>query len=468
MARNLTRNTKVYVSNQAVLGSCDDANTWEIKVLDGYNFSQATSTEDITIDEAGVAPIRGQKTYNTAIEPVDVSMSTYIRPYDNVRSVIDAPERILWASLAGSDATVTDATGDHITGTPGNGNAIVQAASGTGMTIDFDESNSNELGKLTIWFHLENTTYRVDNVNMSSCEIDFSIQDIAMLSWSGMGTAVTELTPADHTTIADTWVGGDGTGAAADYRSVPATGPTSFLRNKLSTLTVQNTEVEAVALITTLDATSGGASTLTDTGETFISDTIMAIGDYVRYSDDSYVTWETRVIQSFTEDTITIEGVWDNNPSTGAYEIYSAADRAGQNYDIAITGGSLTIENNMNFLTPEELGTVNQPLSGFAGSRSVQGNITAYLNTGFYGTSALLTDLLENINEVSNVYNIVLSIGGAAAATIRVDLALATCQLAIPTINVEDVIATEIQFAGQGSSSSIEETDEVLITYHAV
>lgn len=466
MARNLTRNTKLYVSNQSVLGSCSDINTWEIKVLDGYSFTQATSTEDITIDEAGDAPIRGQKTFNTAIEPVDISMSTYIRPYDNADSLIDSPERILWASLAGRLATVQDGTGNMVTGTPGNGNPIVQSASGTGMLIDFDESDSNELAKLTMWFHLENTTYRIDNVNLTTAEIDFSIQDIATIAWTGMGTAVTELSSTDHDIIVNWTAGVVGTD---DYRGVPAVTSTTFLRNKLSTITMQSTEVEPIALILSAPSTGGTSNTITDTGETFITDAILAVGDYVRYSDDSFVTWETRIIASpLAEDTLTIEGTWDTTPTTGDYEIYSATDRAGQNYTLALTGGTLTVENNFTFLTPEELGVVNQPLTGFAGSRAVQGNVTAYLNTGFYGTAELLKDLLENINEVTNSYKIVISIGGSGTATTRVDLTMSTAQLALPTVNVEDVIATDISVAGQGSAGSIEATDELTVVYHAV
>ncbi len=455
MARNLTRNTKVYVSSQAVLGSCSNLNTWEIKVLDGYSFSQATTTEDITISEAGVAPIRGQKTFNVAVEPPEVTLSTYIRPYDNTTPLVDAPERILWASLAGN-AFVIDGSGNMIDTTAGNGNAIEQTISQ--MNIDFEESDSNELAKLTFWFHLENSTYRVDNVNLSSAEIDFAIDDIATIAWSGMGTAVTELTPADHATVV-AWAAG------TDYAGVPATSSDSFLRNKLSTVTLQNAEVEGTALDTGT-ATSGTTTTMVDSGATFITDSIIANGDYVRYSDDSFVTWETRIIASFTETEVTIEGTYDTTPTTGDYQFYAAADLAGQNYTIAITGGSLTIENNMNFLTPEELGVVNQPLSGFAETRAVSGSITAYLDTGFYGTAALLDDLLENINSVTNSYNFVLSVGGLTS-TKHVDLTLATAQLAIPTINVEDVIATEIVFSGQGSAGLIENQDEVTVTYVA-
>jgi hypothetical protein len=451
MARNLTRNTRLFVSNQAVFGSCNDANTWEIKVLDGYNFSQATTTEDITIDEAGSSPIRGQKTYNVAQEPVDITLSTYLRPYDDAaNSLVDAPERILWASMAGSSA-LTDASGNMVDNAAGNGDAVYQQDVGTGMTIDFEESDSNELAKLTLWFHLENSTYRVDNVNFTTVEIDFAIDAIATAAWSGMGTAIDELSAADHAEIKNNWVSG------TDYKPVPATSAGTFLRNKLSTVTLVNNNTGTVLATGTAEAST--TSTLVDSSADFTTDT--SVGDYVTHGGES------RVILSRTTTAITIQGLWTVAPSGGTYNCYAAADHAAQDYTLAITGGSLTIENNMEFLTPEELGVVNQPLAGFAGSRAVTGTVTAYLDTGFYGTAALLNDILEDINSVSTSYSFVLSIGGTTSTAKRVDLALGTAQLAVPTINVEDVIATEITFAGQGSAGAIENQDEVVITYHS-
>ena len=442
MARNLTRNTKVYISTQSVLGSCTNLNTWEVKVLDGYNFSQATTTEDITIDEAGTTPIRGQKTYNVAVEPVDVSMTTYIRPYDSVTPLVDPPERILWASLAGS-AYVIDCNGNMIDTTPGNGNAVLQTA--TDMTVDFEESDANELAKLYIWFHLQNATYRVDEVNMSTAEIDFSITDIASIAWTGMGTSITELSGADHT-IMEGWTPG------TEFRAVPATTSDSFLRNKLSTMTLYNSKL-ADNIATGADDTGGSAVLVQDTGG-FTG--ISYIGDwvYVLELDD----W--RQIASNTDDALTVSPAFDST-ITAADTYYIA-----QGYNIAITGGTMTIENNMNFLTPEELGTVNQPLPGFAQSRAVTGNITAYLNTGARGSSQLLADLLGDINSVSNTYGLNVAVGGSGSAK-KMELQLGTAQLAIPTINVEDVIATDIAFAGQGSADAIENQDEVVIVYTA-
>ena len=42
-------------------GNENDANTFRIGVLDGYSFSQANETTDITVSEAGATPARGFK-----------------------------------------------------------------------------------------------------------------------------------------------------------------------------------------------------------------------------------------------------------------------------------------------------------------------------------------------------------------------------------------------------------------------
>ena len=47
---------------------------------------------------------------------------------------------------------------------------------------------------------------------------------------------------------------------------------------------------------------------------------------------------------------------------------------------LVLTGGNFTIENNINYLTPEELGVVNAPLANITGARSISGSMTCYLD----------------------------------------------------------------------------------------
>ncbi|GAF93172.1 unnamed protein product, partial [marine sediment metagenome] len=135
-----------------------------------------------------------------------------------------------------------------------------------------------------------------------------------------------------------------------------------------------------------------------------------------------------------------------------------------------ITGATLSLENNMTYLTPEELAIVNLPLSGFAGNRVTSGSFTAYLNTGAMGTGGLLQDMLAKIeSSVSNNFHILFKMGGAG--TPRVEFDIPHANLSVPTTNVEDLITTEISFSAKpwdstAAAASFEDTNELTITYY--
>jgi len=90
MSVNLLRNSKVFFTtnintvdpNRGFINKTGhtDSTTYEIQVLDDLSFSQTTAVETIGVNETGAAPIRGQRTFNTALNPVDFSFSTYMRP----------------------------------------------------------------------------------------------------------------------------------------------------------------------------------------------------------------------------------------------------------------------------------------------------------------------------------------------------------------------------------------------------
>jgi hypothetical protein len=134
-------------------------------------------------------------------------------------------------------------------------------------------------------------------------------------------------------------------------------------------------------------------------------------------------------------------------------------------YNIAITGGSLTIDNGITFLTPEELGVVNKPIGSFTGTRAISGNVTCYLRTGVAtGQSGdLFTDLATNTDVVTNEFALIVKLGGAS--TPRIELKMPKAHLQIPTTNIEDVVAMDIGFTALGTT--IEETDEITVDYYA-
>ena len=103
---SLVRDTKVYVSTQAAIADMTDLNTWEIPVLDGYSFTAETNVETVTVSEAGISNVaRGQQAFTTALNPVDWSVTTYMRPrWNSTDTQADAVERAFWEGLAGPNA----------------------------------------------------------------------------------------------------------------------------------------------------------------------------------------------------------------------------------------------------------------------------------------------------------------------------------------------------------------------------
>ena len=172
-------------------GNSTAVNTFRIGVLDGYSFSQGSESTDVTINEAGAAPNRGSKRFNDALPPAEWSFGTYVRPFKHgaasfrADGTYDMVENILWSALAGTG--LSDASGAAVATSTGAAN---------GALVDFVESDVHELMKLNIFFALENTTYRLNDAQINQAEIDFSIDGIAQITWSGNATTIDQVTTA--------------------------------------------------------------------------------------------------------------------------------------------------------------------------------------------------------------------------------------------------------------------------------
>ena len=171
-------------------GNGTGANTFKMGVLDGYSFSQSSESTDVTINEAGATPSRGSKRFNDSLAPAEWSFSTYVRPFKHGANSIrtenhmDMCENILWAAIAGKDIT-----GGALSGT----SATAVTCDGTDADVSFVRSDHHEMLKLNIFFVLENTTYRLNDCQVNQAEIDFSIDGIATIAWSGNATTSTIL-----------------------------------------------------------------------------------------------------------------------------------------------------------------------------------------------------------------------------------------------------------------------------------
>ena len=379
-------------------GNETDCNTFRIGVLDGYSFSQGSESTDVTINEAGSAPNRGSKRFNDSLPPAEWSFGTYVRPFVHgaaswrADGTYDMVENILWCALAGT--AISDATGSAIATSTGAAN---------GALVDFLESDKHELLKLSIYFALENTTYRLNDAQVNSAEIDFSIDGIAQISWSGNATTIDQVTTA----IED---------------------PSKY-------------QIEAY------DA--DGASTTHSSGTTDTYTEGYNFADNVGPQDADYLR---NKLSSLYLDTDAQGG---GNASGGLDD---------RTYDINITGGSISIQNNVTYVTPETIGIVDKPIGSFTGARTITGSLNMYLDNKANGSNQLLSDLADANDLVSNVFDMRLYMGVAGAVgsdgdvmgaddftAPGVEFNLPKAHLSIPAIEVADLISVSVEFAAHGT-----------------
>ena len=339
-------------------------NTVEIQVLDGFSFSQNTTSDTITLNEAGPTPIRGQRSFNTALEPADFSFSTYIRPKAGTNAT-SAEESVLWDAIS-------------------NGGWSQLDTSYATATVDFDDSNEHQLTKFALIMCIDNDTFVLQNCVLDQASIDFGIDAIATVAWTGKAARLEKLSTSliltdDEANSQVTFTGGP-TGVSGNAKLKDTTA--YYIANKLSLCTIG-------------------------------------------YNSKSYT--------------------------------------------VGITGGNLTINNNVTYLTPANLGVVNLPITYFTGTRAVSGNVTAYLKSGeLTDTSSLLADLLANADNTTEPdVEVDIDIGGSQIPTVKLFCAHAVAQ--IPTVSSESVMSTTINFTAQGYSTAFDvtETNELVITYKA-
>jgi len=370
-----SRDTKVFIERNGFF--------YEIPVLDGFSFSQAHNSSEVTLSEAADTSggsRRAKQMFNDSFAPTEWSFSTYVRPFvastggtkgtlgrTNSEATLDfhhAVEETLWdAFVYNGDVTGTGVTSN-----------VAQLA------VEFDQSNTTTVGTFNLYFMLNWNTagtsmkiYKVADAVVNEASLDFDIEGISTISWSGFGGQLTD----EGTTIPFD----DEYNNATDliYEGVGSTN--NYIRNKLTTLSL-------VGL--------------------------------------------------------------NSAPSTDTYSV-------------VLTGGNVTFSNNITYLTPETIGQVNQPLGHVTGTRSVNGNFTAYLDsdTVSKSTASLFEDIAEGTSVVTTDFRAVFTIGGSTKP--KVEIVLEHAHLEIPTFELGDVVSIECNFTGL--PSTIEGTDEATVRY---
>jgi hypothetical protein len=428
MAQQLffSRDTKVYIAKGDFV--------WDLPVLDGFSFSQATNSSEITLAEmeaSGGASRRGRKQFNDSLAPAEWSFSTYVRPFksagsgtgaaDTVAAKVHAVEEILWALFSGPAAYSSSTFTDQFTADTTTGQEFT--------TIDFSESNKATLGTCDIFFVVGGANrkiYKLKDAVVNEASLDFDIDGIATINWSGMSSEIVDMTGSTITA--------SGASAHPAYDATTADSTTIAVgdvwldtndSHRLSVVTV----VPSSGVITNTGAVYEGASQTTN---------------FIR----------NRLTQ------LTVTPTTRDPDSDGVNELEA-------NYSITLTGGNITMSNNLTFITPEEIGLVNIPIGHVTGTRSVSGSMTCYLSKDTSATnhSADLWEDLKSITSVvTNSFGLVFKIGGITAGQPRLEVNMPTCHLEIPTHSIEDVISVETAF--NALPSTIDGTNEATVIYY--
>ena len=428
-----SRDTKVHLKDSAGV-------VYNIPVLDGFSFSQATNTTEVTLNEmestAGVSR-RARQMFTDSYAPAEWSFSTYIRPFtgsgsgtgNHTGAKSHVVEEALWNALAGSGAI-------------GSSGAGLATPDTNGADLDFDESNVAALDTFDLEFEMGSgkalpTIYKIANCVVNEVTIEFDIDGIATAQWSGFGSIITEKTSITAATILE---------------GTRSTDTGNFIRNRLTDLTVANVE--------TTQANSSSATSNSATVTLSGANSAIKVGQTVTAPSGSTIPANTTVA-AISNTTLTLSA----QSSIAADAVLSFTENNMQpSYDLTLTGGNVTISNNMTYLTPETLGIVNQPLGHVTGTRSVSGTFTCYLNTPTSGTSSadLFEDIITSTDTITNSFSLTFVIGGTGNNT-RVTMTLPNCHLEVPTHSIDDIISLETSF--HALPTSISGKDELTMEF---
>ena len=546
MSINLLRNSKVYFSTNVKTSDGVDIDgkafsigdlefsghsattTREIQVLDDLSFSQTTAVETIGVNETGATPLRGQRTFNTALNPVDFNFTTYMRPG---RESVGGSITTFTATYGGASVRTsgTDTEYQAETALTGFGpNTVIVASAPTGGTaptfVPVFKASGDNAGKLVgLRLGYPGTGFAAnDVVVVNVIDPDTGTTDETS-TWVITVTAATStnerLVDCEESVLwnamfSATAINTTGTSAWNPAGSTSSTAPallkldnsavhqlqrfslivvfdtnTFILHDcSLNTATIdfgidaiasiqwsgQARKVERVKSPTITEA--GGVYSFSGTTDKNLGGTAVSWGGSFKpkITTAPFISNKLSTVELVSK----IGSYSDTTPYNGNPQSSDVVK-----YAMPLTGGSITLTNNITYLTPAYMGSINQPVTYFTGSRSITGSLTAYLrsgtismNSGSGGVSehrysaGLFSDLVNKITTDSDPeFYLELSIGGMNANT-KVQLEMPGVVLTIPTVNAEQVITTTVNFTAQGTESNafdITKNNEIRIKYFA-
>jgi hypothetical protein len=490
MAYNLARNSRVFVTTNlntatgAVLTTgFTTGNTWEIQVLDGFSFSQGTNTANIQINEAGVAPIRGQRAFNTALNPVEISFSTYIRPR-LASNQSTAEERVLWNALMGDvgiEGTIQNGatvSGTTLGGTPAT--TITRAAA----TASLCTVSGSALTTLTVGGIYNISGLTGTNAPVANTPIKVASSTSSVLTFDYLTAPDASLT----TTLTNVTVSAAVKFTRSAWQEYPtATGVTTSYGQVTSAVSNKN-QLQALGFIFIVDGTTYTIDNcaLDQAQIDFGLDAIAMIAWNAKGTKLNQLATAVALdasanpvlsggLAGTATGKVTTANYITNKLSTVTLQS-NLGGISGTAYSVVLTGGSISIANNINYVTPNNIGTLNLPIGYYTGTRSVSGTMNAYLRTGTGNpTATLLQDILTASTTATDTkYRLQIEVGGSTNGT-RVELNMPGAMIGIPSVDIADVVSTAITFNAQstataiaGNTYDIENTNDVTVRYFSL
>ena len=413
---NLQRNSEVFLStvdlvNGAAVTAMTPQNTWKLEVLAGFAASSSAATQDITSLESGTNPDRSQQRFNTAINPVDWNLQVYLRPTGVTTG----------AAADGSSAGTTQT---------GNANPVADwfmwqaLVSNTAPASGTNEQSVWNTGKLEttnvaaatgshstrsnfataqenhMYFKLDNVFYQVSNATVNQATVDAGIEEIATVTWTGFGTTLKELTGSPRDNAVSVFGGVLNSGTSVDANSNVSEATVTAAYHPFNQMNV-----------------AGSIAT-----NSFIKNRLSAIE-------------------------------FHHKPTAAGADV---------KYTFPVTALSFDYNNNITYLTPEELAALNEPIGQFTGTRAVTGSATMYLRAGDTESAQFLRNIANDSRTASaQTSNANLIIGGTTAPYVAFQLD--AVQFEFPVLAVEDVISMSVNFVAQETTANKGAGGEVTI-----
>jgi hypothetical protein len=413
---NLQRNSEVFFStvdlaNGGAPTSMTPTNTWKLEVLAGFAASSSAATQDITSLESGTSPDRSQQRFNTAINPVDWNFQVYMRPTGAVTGAAENTGSA-GASASGNVKPVADwfmwqslvsntrvADGTEENSVWEDGGKLRTVTTTADTGSHASRSNFSTAVENHMYFKLDNVIYQVENATVNQATVDAGIEEIATTTWTGFGTVMTELT-----------------GTTRD--------------NAISVF--------------------GG---ILNNGTSVIANSSIELGETAHYHPFNQMNVASAVgTNSFIKNRLSaIE--FHHKPTEGGTDV---------KYTFPVTALSFEYNNNITYLTPEEIAALNEPIGQFLGTRAVTGSATMYLRAGDTESAQFLRNIAADSRTSSaQTSNANIIIGGATAPYVAFQLD--ATQFEFPQLAVEDVISMSVNFVGQEPDASRGDGGEVTI-----